>query len=52
MLQELISNPIFAIVVFLVAIGLSKILKLGMKIIKWVILIGIAYIIITALHIF
>lgn len=52
MIQELISNPAFAIVVLIVAFLLAKILKLSMKIIKWVILIGLAYVIVTALHIF
>lgn len=52
MINELLTNPAFAIVVVIVAIILSKILKLSMKIIKWVLLIGIAYVIVTALHIF
>lgn len=51
-LNELLNNPGMAIVVVIVALVLAKILKIGMKIIKWILLIGIAYIIVTALHIF
>lgn len=52
MVETLLSNPAMAIVVVLVAIVLAKILKVSMKVIKWVILIGVAYVIINALHIF
>lgn len=51
-LNELLNNPRLAIIVVIVALVLAKILKIGMKIIKWILLIGIAYIIVTALHIF
>lgn len=52
MIETLLSNPAMAIVVVLVAIVLAKILKISMKVIKWIILIGVAYIIVSALHIF
>lgn len=52
MIETLLSNPAMAIVVVLVAIVLAKILKISMKVIKWIILIGIAYVIVNALHIF
>lgn len=52
MIETLLSNPVMAIVVVLVAILLAKILKVSMKVLKWIILIGAAYIIVNALHIF
>lgn len=52
MIETLLSNPAMAIVVALVAIVLAKILKISMKVIKWIILIGITYIVVNVLHIF
>lgn len=51
MIETLLSNPIMAIVVVLIAIILGKLFKLSMKIIKWIILIGIAYVLVTTFNI-
>ena len=51
MIEVLLGNPVLAIVVVIIAVVLGKLLKLSMKIIKWIILIGIAYIIVTTLNI-
>ena len=40
-----------AVVVVLIAIILGKLFKLSMKIIKWIILIGIAYVLVTTFNI-
>ncbi len=52
MVQDLLTNPIMAVVVLIVAIILGKVLKLSMKIFKWILLIGGAYVIVTYLGIF
>ena len=46
MVQALLSNPVLAIVVVLVAIVLGKVLKFSGKVIKWIFLIGLAYVIV------
>ena len=51
MIETLLSNPLMAIVVVLIAIILGKLFKLSMKIIKWIILIGIAYVLLTTFNI-
>lgn len=52
MIEALLSNPVLAIVVVLVAIVIGKLFKLSMKALKWIILIGIAYVIVTTMNIF
>lgn len=47
MIQTLFNNPSLAIAVVVLAILLSKVFKVSAKIIKWIILIGIAYVIIN-----
>lgn len=47
MIQALLSNPVLAIVVVLVAIVLGKVLKLSGKVIKWIFLIGLVYVIVN-----
>lgn len=51
MIETLLSNPIMAVVVVVIAIILGKLFKLSMKIIKWIILIGIAYVLVTTFNI-
>ena len=52
MVDALLANPLLAIVVLLVAIVLGKVLKLSAKILKWVILIGLAYVIVNFIGVF
>ena len=47
MVQALLSNPVLSIVVALVAIVLGKVLKFSGKVIKWIFLIGLAYVIVN-----
>lgn len=47
MVQALLSNPVLAIVVVLVAIVLGKVLKFSGNVIKWIFLIGLAYVIVN-----
>lgn len=51
MIETLLGNPIMAIIVIIIAVIIGKLFKLSMKIIKWIILIGIAYFIVTTLNI-
>lgn len=46
-LQNLIANPMVAILIVIVAVGLSKILKLAGKVIKVILLLGLAYVIVN-----
>ena len=52
MFEQLLTNPVLAIVVVLTAILLGKIFKLSFKILKWIILLGIAYVIVVSLGLF
>lgn len=52
MLQSILSNPVMAIVIVVVAILLGKVFKFSAKVIEWILLIGIAYVIVTSLGIF
>ena len=47
MLQTLFANPKLAIVVVLVAIILAKTLKAAGKVVKWICLIGAAYVLVN-----
>ena len=51
-LTDLLNNPLMAIVVIIVAIIIGKLLNISFKILKWIVLIGIAYFVVTALGIF
>lgn len=46
-LNTLLTNPKLAIVIVGVAIVLAKVFKIAGKFIKWIVLIGIAYVIVT-----
>ncbi len=52
MVHDLLSNPLMAVVVLVVAFILGKVLKLSAKILKCILLVGGAYVIVTYLGIF
>lgn len=52
MLEEFITNPLSLVVCILIVAFIMSAVKVGMKIIKWFILLSIAFIIVTELGIF
>lgn len=46
-LQNFLANPVQAIIILIVALIVAAILKAGVKVIKWIAIIGIAYVIVN-----
>lgn len=51
-MPEILTNPVAIVVVVLVAIVLGKVIKVSAKILKWIILLGAAYLIVTQIGLF